>query len=87
MTERRKPTDRPRLTRYGEHAREFVALRLRQLGRPTHWLAERAASDGLATRATIAHWMSGRNGQIGCGLYLALCDILREEEARCRDCD
>jgi hypothetical protein len=83
---RAKPSDRPILTRYASHAREGVEVRLRRTARTWNWLAVRAEEAGLGTRATIQHWGAGRNAQIGVGLYLGLCDILREEEDRCPDC-
>jgi len=59
-----------------------VDERLRTAGKNWHWLAGRIEERGLCSSGAVWHWKRGLSRQIGCGVYLAMLEELRAEEAR-----
>lgn len=76
------PSSRPSLQGYNESVRGRIQGRLDRLGWSWHRLAQEVADNGISCKATISHWGSGRNAQIGSSVYVAVTDILDAAEAQ-----
>lgn len=78
---RASPYSRPHLESICIAAVRGVDERLRILGLNWAWLADRIDARGIASEQVIWHWKRGKSRQIGCGVYLAVLEELRAEEA------
>jgi hypothetical protein len=70
------------LAEYNDRIRDSIEARLRKQNRSWNWLAQQVASNGLCCPATISHWGSRITGQVGSSTYVAILEIIEEDERR-----